>query len=238
VGVVVLPLQAYSPALPSLSLAEGRVFLFLGGPLPAHSLVASTCLTRNILAKSAPCPIRYQKCWCQQPFVISLFVSFGPFVIILTAVYTLFSSTWKQAFLRGRLRTGYSPDALVCSASAAIIKTYDQFILEDCRWAWTSFLSAANTIGYLFLFTVDFYSSRSQLHDWLPWSVYFEYVGLALCGLFLIFGAVGHFTVYLFLRHLQPSQASLSLGYSSLFCTVKRGLELPPRPVSHDSVQD
>ena len=56
--------------------------------------------------------------------------------------------------------------------------------------------------GYLFLHEVCIYSSRVQLSGWLPWSLFFGYMGLIFVCLFLLFGTVGHLAVYVFLRHV------------------------------------
>lgn len=203
--LVVLNLQEFSPVW--LSTVEGRFLLFVGAPL--H--VVGTFLGRKYLANPQyPCkistaqpPTRYQKCWYQQPFALILIAGILPYVATRLLVYTLSSNLWEVKLY---CIYGFGLAAflllLISTAGTAVAVTYKLVTLEDYRWPWVSFLSAGSTAGYLFLAALYFYWKNFPTREGMRWDFYFGCMGIGCFGLFLIFGAVGHFAASLFLRYV------------------------------------
>ena len=209
-GSVVLILQAYSPVPPLLSEAEGRVFLFLGVPL--H--LGGSCVGRKYLANpNYPCkvstlqpPTRPPKRWFQYPLVIILLSFYPPILATLWSITALLDNIMEyQLFCMYGFGLAVFLLLLSISACSGVLVTYYLLTLEDHRWPWVSFLSAGSPAGYLLFYATDLFSIKSKMSGWLPWSIYFGYIGLGCLGLFLLLGSMGHFAANCFLRYVYTN---------------------------------
>jgi len=209
VGAVVLTLQAYSPVPPLLSETEGRVFLFLGVPL--H--IGGNFIGWKYLADPGfPCkvstmqpPTRSPKRWYQHSLVIVVLSGYLPTFAMIWSIDALLSNvTEYRAFCSYGFGLGVILLLLCASACTGILVTHYLITLKDHRWPWVSFLSAGSPVVYILLVATDFYS-KSTMNGWLPWSIYFGYIGLGCFDLFLLFGSMGHFAANCFMRYVYTN---------------------------------
>jgi len=210
VGAVVVTLQIYSPVPPLLSEAEGRVFLFLGVPL---HIGGSLCGRKYLANPNFPCKVstvqplnRFDKRWYQHSLVIILLSGYLPLKFEQWFIDALLNNLTEYMYF---CMYGFGLAVfllLLCtSACSGILVTYYLITLEDHRWPWVSFLSAGSPTLYLLLYVANSYSSKSMMNGWLPWSIYFGYIGLGCFGLFLLFGSMGHFAANCFLRYIYTN---------------------------------
>jgi len=210
VGAVVLTLQTYSPIPPLLSEVEGKIFLFLGVPL--H--IGGNFIGRKYLSNpNYPCkvstmqpPSRFHKRWFQHHLVIILLSGYPHIKVQQWFIDALLYNVvqYRHFCIYGFGLAVFLLILCTCACSGILV-TYYLITLEDHRWPWVSFLSAGSPAFYLLLYVADFYSSKSMMSGWLPWSIYFGYVGLGCIGLFLLFGSMGHFAANCFLRYVYTN---------------------------------
>ncbi len=77
---------------------------------------------------------------------------------------------------------------LIVTSCVTIIAVYILLNAEDYRWHWVSFLTAGSTSGYVFLYSVYYYFTKTAMSGLFQTSFYFGNTALAAIGLFLMLG--------------------------------------------------
>jgi transmembrane 9 superfamily protein 3 len=88
------------------------------------------------------------------------------------------------------------------SACVTIVATYFLLNAEDWRWHWVSFSAPASTAVYVFLYSVYYFLTKTQMTGVLQICYYFSHMGVLSVCVALFCGAIGHVTADLFVRKI------------------------------------
>lgn len=113
---------------------------------------------------AVPRPIP-EKRWFMEPVVISILGGILPFGSIFIEMYFILTSFWayKIYYVYGfiLLVLGILGTVTVC---VTIVCTYFLLNAEDYRWHWTSFLSAASTSGYVYVYSIYYFFFKTRMY--------------------------------------------------------------------------
>lgn len=73
------------------------------------------------------------------------------------------------------------------------------------RWQYTSFLSAASTALYVFLYAVYFFNTRTAMFGLLQITFYYGYVLMMCFAVALLCGAIGYSASDMFTRRIYQN---------------------------------
>jgi len=146
-------------------------------------------------APDVPCRISLvprhlpDKPWYMSPTVVACAGGLLPFASIFIEIYFLFTSFWhyKYYYVYGFLLMTYVILLLVTSC-VTIVTAYFMLNTEDYRWQWMAFFSGASTAVYVYLYSIYYYYTRTQMSGFLQTSFYFGYVGMFCLGLGILCG--------------------------------------------------
>mmetsp|Transcript_32498 Transcript_32498/g.56196 ORF Transcript_32498/g.56196 Transcript_32498/m.56196 type:complete len:582 (-) Transcript_32498:603-2348(-) len=207
-------LYSSSAAIPFVSMLQVlALFLFLC--LPIH--LGGTMIGKNFWSKQefpikvSPVsqPIRKEKHWFNDPLFLCSVGGLMPFGSISVELYFIFTSFWNYKFyyVYGLAALAFILLAvtLVC---VAIVASYFLLNAEDYRWAWVSYLSAASTAIYMFLYAGYYYAFKTKMQGYFQFSFFFGYMGMASWAMFLLCGTIGYLGASVFVRliysHIKP----------------------------------
>ncbi|KAI9350076.1 hypothetical protein DFJ73DRAFT_625271 [Zopfochytrium polystomum] len=147
-----------------------------------------------------PRPIPHLQ-WYAQPKVIVLLGGLLPFASIFIEMYYIFMSFWefKSYYVYGFLMLVFLI-LVVVTACVSVVSTYFLLNSENHRWNWTAFLASGSTAGYVFLYAVYYFFSRSKMYGVFQTIWYFGYTSLGCLALFSMLGFVGHYAAEKFIR--------------------------------------
>ncbi|XP_007065454.3 transmembrane 9 superfamily member 1 [Chelonia mydas] len=155
------------------------------------------CRTKNIAREIPPQP------WYKATLVHMTIGGFLPFSAISVELYYIFATVWgrEQYTLYGIL---FFVFAILLSVGAciSIALTYFQLSGEDYRWWWRSVLSAGSTGVFIFLYSVFYYSRRSNMSGAVQTVEFFGYSLLTGYVFFLMLGTVSFFASLKFIRYI------------------------------------
>lgn len=201
-----------SRAIPFVTmLAVACICLFIILPLT----LVGTVLGRNLNGQpDFPCRINAvprpipEKKWFMEPGVIIPLGGILPFGSIFIEMYFIFTSFWayKIYYVYGFMLLVFLILAVV-TVCVTIVCTYFLLNAEDYRWQWTSFLSAASTAGYVYLYSVYYFFFKTKMYGLFQTSFYFGYMALFSLALGLMCGTLGY--------------AGTSTFVSKIYSTVK-----------------
>ena len=96
-----------------------------------------------------------------------------------------------------------------------IVCTYFLLNAEDYRWHWTSFLSAASTSGYVYLYSIYYFFFKTRMYGFfqvifryfepsnlVQTSFYFGYMAMFCLGLGLMCGGLGYLGTSMFVHKI------------------------------------
>ncbi|CAE8683364.1 unnamed protein product [Polarella glacialis] len=171
--------------------------LFLAVCVPLHT--AGTLLGRRAAAeRTFPCRVHHlkrpipTKHWA---FLPAMIVTAGivPFGCLFIEMYFILSAVWshnKIYYVYGFMFAILLLLSIVI-VCVSITCTYVLLNTEDYRWQWQSFLSCGATSIYVFLYTIQYFYSSTQMSGFLQ-TVYYFGTSLNFCiGLGLVCGSVG-----------------------------------------------
>ncbi|XP_077170088.1 transmembrane 9 superfamily member 1 [Paroedura picta] len=155
------------------------------------------CRTKNIAREIPPQP------WYKSTLVHMTIGGFLPFSAISVELYYIFATVWgrEQYTLYGIL---FFVFAILLSVGAciSIALTYFQLSGEDYRWWWRSVLSAGSTGLFIFLYSVFYYSRRSNMSGMVQTVEFFGYSLLTGYVFFLMLGTISFFASLMFIRYI------------------------------------
>eukprot|EP00735_Rhodelphis_limneticus_P008301 TRINITY_DN2119_c0_g1::TRINITY_DN2119_c0_g1_i1::g.12707::m.12707 TRINITY_DN2119_c0_g1::TRINITY_DN2119_c0_g1_i1::g.12707 ORF type:complete len:601 (-),score=124.42,sp/Q940G0/TMN1_ARATH/59.47/0.0,EMP70/PF02990.11/5.7e-161,EVC2_like/PF12297.3/3.2,EVC2_like/PF12297.3/1.1e+02 TRINITY_DN2119_c0_g1_i1:69-1838(-) len=172
--------------------------------------LVGTLLGRNFFGEpSNPCRINTiprpipQNPWYLSPTFVIPVSGLLPFGSIFIETYFVFAAFWNYKFyyVYGFLIVVFVILTIV-TVCVTIVGTYFLLNAEDYRWPWTSFLSAASTAMYIFLYAVYYYHVKTRMSGLLQTVFYFGYMGLFSFGIALLCGAVGHLGASVFVKRI------------------------------------
>lgn len=151
---------------------------------------------------AVPRPIP-EKRWFMEPWVISVLGGILPFGSIFIEMYFILTSFWayKIYYVYGfiLLVLGILGTVTIC---VTIVCTYFLLNAEDYRWHWTSFLSAASTSGYVYLYSIYYFFFKTRMYGLFQTSFYFGYMAMFCLGLGLLCGGLGYLGTSFFVHKI------------------------------------
>ncbi|XP_047980576.1 transmembrane 9 superfamily member 1-like [Salvia hispanica] len=152
--------------------------------------------------KTIPRPIPEKK-WYLTPSIISLMGGLLPFGSIFIEMYFVFTSFWnyKVYYVYGFMLLVFVI-LIIVTVCVTIVGTYFLLNAENYHWQWTSFLSAASTALYVFVYSIYYYYVKTKMSGFFQTSFYFGYTLMFCLGLGILCGAVGYLGSNLFVRRI------------------------------------
>lgn len=147
-----------------------------------------------------------EQLWYQKPVPHILMGGMMPFAAIFIKLYFIFTSIWQHQlyyafgflFLVFIIMT-------VMSAEIAIVLMYFQLCGEDYQWWWRSILTPGCSAFYMFLYSIFYYFSKSEIDDGVSTLLFFTYTLIMCLVVFLMTGAVGFYGCDYFARAIYAS---------------------------------
>jgi transmembrane 9 superfamily protein 3 len=184
------------------------VMLTIWGLVSLPLVVAGTLVGRNWNGTSdavcrinpLPRPIPLPK-WYLQPNFIVLASGLLPFGCIFIEVYFILTSFWnyKIYYVYGFMLLVFLIVTIV-TVCVTIVGTYFLLNAENYNWHWTSFWSGASISLYVFLYSVYYFVSKTEMSGFLQTMFYFGYMGLFSFALAILCGTIGNRGTALFVK--------------------------------------
>lgn len=92
--------------------------------------------------------------------------------------------------------------ALQTTSTVSILFCYFTLSAEDYRWHWRSFLVGGGSSFWLFAYGIFFWSTRMELPGLSNKILFLGYLLLISLVDFLLFGAIGFFASYMYIRRI------------------------------------
>lgn len=152
--------------------------------------------------KRIPSPIPQKKWYLTAP-VISLVGGLLPFGSIFIEMYFIFTSFWnyKVYYVYGFMLLVFLILTVV-TVCVTIVGTYFLLNAENYHWQWTSFLSAASTALYVFLYSIHYFMFKTKMTGFFQTCFYFGYTLMFCLGLAIMCGALGYLGSSMFVRRI------------------------------------
>ena len=94
--------------------------------------------------------------------------------------------------------------AVTC-AEISVVMCYFQLCSEDYNWWWRSFLTSGSSAGYLFAYSVLYFTTKLEIVGFVPSLIYFSYMALVAFTFFLVTGSIGFLSSLWFVRKIFAS---------------------------------
>ncbi|KAL6265127.1 transmembrane 9 superfamily member 3 [Pogonomyrmex barbatus] len=196
--------------------------------IPFGSMVAVTCicifvilpltLVGTILGRNlagtpdAPCRVNAvprpipEKKWFMEPLVIIMLGGILPFGSIFIEMYFVFTSFWayKIYYVYGFMLLVFVI-LMIVTVCVTIVCTYFLLNAEDYRWQWTSFLAAASTAGYVYIYSFYYFFFKTKMYGLFQTAFYFGYMALFSLALGIMCGTVGYIGTNAFVRKIYST---------------------------------
>jgi len=155
----------------------------------------------NIAHREIP-PTSWYRHWSFQ----IIFAGILPFTAIYIELHYVFNAVFGHRVytLFGILSLAFLLLVIVAS-SITVTLTYFQLTIEDHYWWWRSFLSAGSTGFYIFGYAIFFWVYRSNMQGPLQFTLFFGYLAVVSYAFFLMLGAVGFFSSFIFVKHIYAA---------------------------------
>eukprot|EP00746_Dinoflagellata_sp_MGD_P003376 gnl/MRDRNA2_/MRDRNA2_106568_c0_seq1.p1 gnl/MRDRNA2_/MRDRNA2_106568_c0~~gnl/MRDRNA2_/MRDRNA2_106568_c0_seq1.p1 ORF type:complete len:657 (-),score=77.28 gnl/MRDRNA2_/MRDRNA2_106568_c0_seq1:237-1979(-) len=139
--------------------------------------------------------------WYMHPILTSLCGGILPFGAIFTELFFIMTSLWQHQFyyLFGFLALVVVILVITC-AEISITLTYFQLTAEDHRWWYRAFFSSGSSALYVFAYSMWYFKKKLRIRFWISATIYFGYMAVASYSFFLITGAIGCVSSFLFLK--------------------------------------
>ncbi|XP_070545494.1 transmembrane 9 superfamily member 3-like [Ptychodera flava] len=154
---------------------------------------------------AVPRPIPEKK-WFMEPYVIVMLGGILPFGSIFIEMYFIFTSFWayKIYYVYGFMLLVFLILAVV-TVCVTIVCTYFLLNAEDYRWQWTSFLSAASTAFYVYVYSFYYFFFKTKMYGLFQTMWYFGYMALFSLGLGIMCGTLGYVGTSTFVRKIYST---------------------------------
>ncbi|XP_042873598.1 transmembrane 9 superfamily member 3-like isoform X2 [Penaeus japonicus] len=175
--------------------------------------LVGTVLGRNLAGQpNYPCRINAvprpipEKKWFMEPLVIIPLGGILPFGSIFIEMYFIFTSFWayKIYYVYGFMLLVFLI-LLVVVVCVTIVCAYFLLNAEDYRWQWTSFLAAASTSGYVYLYATYYFFFKTKMYGFFQTSFYFGYMALFSVTLGIMCGTIGYVGTSKFVRKIYST---------------------------------
>ncbi|XP_071455609.1 transmembrane 9 superfamily member 3 [Hetaerina americana] len=175
--------------------------------------LVGTVLGRNLAGQpdfpcrvnAVPRPIPEKK-WFMEPAVIVVLGGVLPFGSIFIEMYFIFTSFWayKIYYVYGFMLLVFII-LMIVTVCVTIVCTYFLLNAEDYRWQWTSFLAAASTSGYVYLYSFYYFFFKTKMYGLFQTAFYFGYMALFSIALGILCGTVGYIGTCVFVRKIYST---------------------------------
>jgi len=144
--------------------------------------------------------------WYLQPIVNIILGGILPFGSIFIEMYFVFTSVWnyKYYYVYGFMLLVYII-LIIVTVCVTVVSTYFLLNSEDYRWQWTSFLSAASTALYVYLYAIYYYFVKTNMSGFYQMCFYFGYMIMFSMGLGILCGAIGFIGTSVFVRKIYKN---------------------------------
>ncbi|XP_076075330.1 transmembrane 9 superfamily member 3-like [Mytilus galloprovincialis] len=175
--------------------------------------LVGTVLGRNLAGQpNYPCRINAvprpipEKKWFMEPTVITVLGGILPFGSIFIEMYFIFTSFWayKIYYVYGFMLLVFLI-LMVVTVCVTIVCTYFLLNAEDYRWQWTSFLAAASTAGYVYLYSFYYFFFKTKMYGLFQTTFYFGYMALFSMALGIMCGTFGYIGTSVFVRKIYST---------------------------------
>ncbi|XP_005092501.1 transmembrane 9 superfamily member 3 [Aplysia californica] len=175
--------------------------------------LVGTVLGRNLSGQpDYPCRINAvprpipEKKWFMEPAVITVLGGVLPFGSIFIEMYFIFTSFWayKIYYVYGFMLLVFLILTVV-TVCVTIVCTYFLLNAEDYRWQWTSFMAAASTAGYVYMYSFYYFFFKTKMYGLFQTSFYFGYMALFSLSLGLMCGTFGYLGTSIFVRKIYST---------------------------------
>jgi len=141
-----------------------------------------------------------------EPSVIILLGGILPFGSIFIEMYFIFTSFWayKIYYVYGFMLLVFLILAIV-TVCVTIVCSYFLLNAEDYRWQWTSFLSAASTAVYIYLYSFYYFFFKTKMYGFFQTVFYFGYMALFSTALGIMCGTLGYIGTSFFVRKIYST---------------------------------
>ena len=139
-------------------------------------------------------------------FMQMLLAGFLPFSAISIELHYIFAAVWGHHVytLFGILLLAFCLLSIVTSF-VVVAMTYFQLTAEDYRWWWRSFLSGGMVGPFIYAYCFFYYYNHSDMSGLLQSSFFFGYMFNISLGFFLMFGFVGFYSSFFFVRYIYSN---------------------------------
>ncbi|XP_067008459.1 transmembrane 9 superfamily member 3 [Anabrus simplex] len=175
--------------------------------------LVGTVLGRNLAGQpDFPCRINAvprpipEKKWFMEPAVIVVLGGVLPFGSIFIEMYFIFTSFWayKIYYVYGFMLLVFII-LMIVTVCVTIVCTYFLLNAEDYRWQWTSFLAAASTAGYVYMYSFYYFFFKTKMYGLFQTAFYFGYMALFSLALGVMCGTVGYVGTSVFVRKIYST---------------------------------
>eukprot|EP00946_MAST-07B_sp_MAST-7B-sp1_P004715 g4715.t1 len=141
--------------------------------------------------------------WYMHPVCSTVVGGILPFGAIFIEVFFVMSALWMHTiyYLFGFLFLVLLILVITC-AEISIVMCYFQLCTEDYAWWWRSFFTSASVGGYVFLYSILFFSSKLELSDAVSTALYFGYMGIISIAFSILTGTIGFTACFWFTRKI------------------------------------
>merc|ERR1719240_714111 len=90
----------------------------------------------------------------------------------------------------------------IVTVCVTIVVTYFLLNNEDYRWQWTSFAASASTAGYVLLYSVYYFFTKTKMTGFFQTLFYFSYMLIFCLALGIMCGTLGYSGCAIFVRRI------------------------------------
>ena len=141
--------------------------------------------------------------WYMHPICSTVVGGILPFGAIFIEVFFVMSALWNDTiyYVFGFLFVVLIILVITC-AEISIVMCYFQLCSEDYAWWWRSFFTSASVGGYVFLYSILFFSNKLELSDAVSTALYFGYMGIISIAFSILTGTIGFEACFWFTKKI------------------------------------
>ncbi|KAF9389262.1 hypothetical protein CPB97_011715 [Podila verticillata] len=129
-----------------------------------------------------------------------------PFGAIFIELYFIMNSIWfhKIYYVFGFLFLVFGILIVTC-AEVTILMCYFHLCAEDYHWWWRAFFTSGASAFYVFGYAVSYYFTTLQIKSFTSMVLYFGWTTIMSLMFFVLSGAIGFFSTFMFVRKIYGS---------------------------------
>ena len=108
---------------------------------------------------------------------------------------------------------------MIVTLCVTVVGTYFLLNAENYHWHWTSFISAASTAFYVYVYSIYYFIFKTKMTGFFQTCFYFGYTAMFCLGLGLMCGAVGYFGANAFVQEFTGTSSAINFELST--CVIK-----------------